>query len=65
MKWFLVIHLKVTPYLGFCQKNDLKNLIVVADIEMNSNENVKLLVETKINYIVVVRLGNFSTSMRA
>lgn len=49
----------------FIEKNEVKDLTVVADAAMISTENVKQLVLNKINYIVGARLGNISSTLLA
>jgi len=58
-------HTIIPAIQSFIKKNDVKDLTIVADAAMISNENVKQLVENKINYIVGARLGNISASMLA
>lgn len=48
---------------NFIQKNEVKNFTVVADAAMISAENVKLLPQSDINYIVGARLGNVSAEL--
>ena len=43
------------------EKNGVANFTVVADAAMISNENVRLLTQNNINYIVGARLGNIPT----
>lgn len=47
----------------FIEKNEVKNFTVVADAAMISSQNVKLLTQNNINYIVGARLGNVSTDL--
>jgi transposase len=56
-------HTIIPSLQNFIEKNEVKDLTVVADAAMISIENVKQLVLNKINYIVGARLGNISTSM--
>jgi transposase len=58
-------HTIIPAIQSFIKKNDVKDLTIVADAAMISTENVKQLVENKINYIVGARLGNISASMIA
>lgn len=47
----------------FIKKNEVKEFTIVADAAMISSENVKQLVNNKINYIVGARLGNISEAL--
>lgn len=47
----------------FIKKHEVKELTIVADAAMISSENVKELVENKINYIVGARLGNITEDL--
>jgi transposase len=47
----------------FIEKNEVKNFTIVADAAMISSQNVKLLTQNNINYIVGARLGNVSTDL--
>lgn len=47
----------------FIKKHGVKEFTIVADAAMISSENVKRLVENKINYIVGARLGNISEEL--
>lgn len=47
----------------FIKKHNVKEFTIVADAAMISSENVKQLVENKINYIVGARLGNISEAL--
>jgi transposase len=49
--------------LAFKQRNDIKTLTVVADAAMLSVDNMKLLVENKLTYIVGARLGNIPAEL--
>lgn len=48
---------------NFIEKNGVKNFTVVADAAMISTENVMLLTQNNINYIVGARLGNVSANL--
>ena len=48
---------------GFIKKNSVKNFTVIADAAMISVENVKNLIDNKINYIVGARLCNVSSDL--
>lgn len=54
-------HTIIPVIKGFIERNGVKDFTVVADAAMISSENIKLLVQNKINYIVGARLGNLST----
>jgi transposase len=45
---------------NFIKKNKVTNFTIIADAAMISSENVKNLIDNKINYIVGARLGNVS-----
>lgn len=45
---------------NFIKKHKARNFTIIADAAMISTENVKNLIENKINYIVGARLGNVS-----
>ncbi len=45
---------------NFIRKNKVTNFTIIADAAMISSENVKNLIDNKINYIVGARLGNVS-----
>lgn len=45
---------------GFIKKNRVKDFTIVADAAMISRDNIKQLVQNRINYIVAARLGNIS-----
>lgn len=47
----------------FIDKHQVKNFTIVADAAMISAENIKLLRENEINYIVGARLGNLSANL--
>lgn len=47
----------------FIKKHVVKEFTVVADAAMISTENIKQLIENKINYIVGARLGNISKEL--
>ena len=51
-------HTLIPVINNIIEKNSVKNFTVVADAAMISNENVKLLTQNNINYIVGARLGN-------
>ena len=51
-------HTLIPVIHNIIKKNEVKNFTVVADAAMISNENVKLLTQNNINYIVGARLGN-------
>ena len=56
-------HTIIPVIKGFIERNGVKDFTVVADAVMISSENIKLLVQNKINYIVGARLGNLSTNL--
>lgn len=56
-------HTIIPVVKGFVKKHRVKEFTVVADAAMISAENVKQLVENKINYIVGARLGNISQEL--
>lgn len=56
-------HTIIPVIKGFIERNGVKDFTVVADAAMISSENIKLLVQNKINYIVGARLGNLSTDL--
>jgi hypothetical protein len=45
---------------AFIEKNRVKDFTIVADAAMISSENIKQLIQNRINYIVAARLGNLS-----
>lgn len=47
----------------FIDRHQVKNFTIVADAAMISTDNIKLLRENEINYIVGARLGNLSTNL--
>ncbi len=47
----------------FIDKHQIKNFTIVADAAMISADNIKLLREYKINYIVGARMGNLSANL--
>jgi transposase len=49
--------------LAFKQRHSIETLTIVADAAMLSVENMKLLVENKLTYIVGARLGNIPTEL--
>ena len=56
-------HTIIPVIKGFIERNGVKDFTVVADAAMISSENIKLLIQNKINYIVGARLGNLSTDL--
>ncbi len=51
--------------LAFKERHNIQTLTIVADAAMLSTENMKLLVEQKLTYIVGARLGNISDELRS
>lgn len=47
----------------FIENNEVNHLTVVADAAMISTENIKQLLDNKINYIVGARLGNINSDL--
>ncbi len=58
-------HTIIPVVKSFIKKHQVKECTIVADAAMISSENVKQLVENKINYIVGARLGNISENLLA
>ena len=56
-------HTIIPVIKGFIERNGVKDFTVVADAAMISSENIKLLIQNNINYIVGARLGNISTEL--
>lgn len=48
---------------SFIERNKIKDFTIVADAAMISTENVKVLKENKVNYIVGARMGNISNEL--
>lgn len=58
-------HTLIPSIKSFIKKHKIDQFTVVADAAMISTNNVKALIEEKINYIVGARLGNISTDLLA
>lgn len=56
-------HTIIPVVMDFIKRNNVKECTVVADAAMISTENVKQLVENKLNYIVGARLGNIPVEL--
>jgi len=56
-------HTIVPVMEDFIKRNGVKDFTVVADAAMISTENVKLLTQSNINYIVGARLGNIPAAL--
>lgn len=56
-------HTFIPVIQNFIDKNKVNNLTVVADAAMISSENIKLLNENNLNFIVGARLGNVSAEL--
>jgi transposase len=56
-------HTIIPVVKNFVNKNKVRDFTIVADAAMISSENVKKLIENKINYIVGARLGNLSENL--
>ena len=56
-------HTIIPVVKSFIDKNKIKNFTVVADAAMISAENIQVLKENSINYIVGARLGNLSDEL--
>lgn len=56
-------HTIIPVIKGFIERNGVRDFTVVADAAMISSENIKLLIQNNINYIVGARLGNISTEL--
>jgi transposase len=56
-------HTIIPVIKNFIENNKVKCFTVVADAAMISTENVKQLIDNKINYIVGARLGNLSNEI--
>lgn len=56
-------HTIIPTIKKFVEKNEVKNITVVADAAMISADNIEQLTQSKINYIVGARLGNVSLEL--
>jgi len=56
-------HTIIPVIKGFIERNGVRDFTVVADAAMISSENIKLLIQNNINYIVGARLGNISSEL--
>lgn len=56
-------HTIIPVVKNFILKNNVKEFTVVADAAMISTENIRVLKENQINYIVGARLGNLSSEL--
>lgn len=56
-------HTIIPVVKGFIKKNEVKEFTIVADAAMISTDNIRELVQNKINYIVGARLGNVSVEL--
>ena len=56
-------HTIIPVVMDFIKRNNVKECTVVADAAMISTENIKQLVENKLNYIVGARLGNIPVEL--
>lgn len=58
-------HTIIPVVMDFIKRNKVKECTVVADAAMISTENVRQLLENKLNYIVGARLGNLPAELLA
>ncbi|MGI6319893.1 MAG: IS1634 family transposase [Bacteroidales bacterium] len=56
-------HTLIPVITSFIKKHQVKEFTVVADAAMISDDNIKQLLNNKINYIVGARLGNISNTL--
>jgi transposase len=58
-------HTFIPVIKDFIKKNNVKNITVVADAAMISDDNIKALVAAELKYIVGARLGNINNDLLA